>query len=95
MATYSLTVVYLAKDGYGRKFVEELEKSGVANKVRREDGCLRYDYYFKSWDEDTVLLFEEWKSKAHQQVHLSQPHIKDLKAIKEKYILHTEMYDNL
>lgn len=93
--TYSLTVIYLAKDGCGRAFVKELEESGVANKVRREDGCLRYDYYFKSWDEDTVLLFEEWESKAHQLVHLNQPHIKDLKEIKEKYILHTEMHDNL
>ena len=93
--TYSLTVIYLAKDGCGRKFVKELEESGVANKVRREDGCLRYDYYFKSWDEDTILLFEEWESKEHQQVHITQPHIADLKAIKEKYILNTEMHDNL
>ena len=93
--TYSLTVIYLAKDGCGRKFVKELEESGVANKVRREEGCLRYDYYFKSWDEDTVLLFEEWESKKHQEVHLTQPHIADLKAIKEKYIIHTQMHDNL
>ena len=93
--TYSLTVIYLAKDGCGRAFVKELEGSGVANKVRRENGCLRYDYYFKSWDEDTVLLFEEWESKEHQLVHLNQPHIKELKAIKEKYILHSEMHDNL
>ena len=93
--TYSLTVIYLAKDGCGRKFVKELEDSGVATKVRREDGCLRYDYYFKSWDDDTVLLSEEWASKEHQLVHLTQPHIKELKAIKEKYILDTQMYDNL
>ena len=51
--------------------------------------------WIKSWDEDTVLLFEEWESKAHQQVHITQPHIADLKAIKEKYILNTEMHDNL
>lgn len=93
--TYSLTVIYLVKDGLGREFVSQLEKSGVANKVRREDGCLRYDYYFKSWDDDTVLLFEEWASKAHQEVHLTQPHIKELKALKEKYVLNTEMHDNL
>lgn len=93
--TYSLTVIYLAKDGCGRAFVKEMEESGVATKVRREDGCLHYDYYFKSWDEDTVLLFEEWESKEHQQVHIKQPHIKDLKAIKEKYIIHSEKYDNL
>ena len=67
----------------------------MANKVRREEGCLRYDYYFKSWDEDTVLLFEEWESKKHQEVHLTQPHIADLKAIKEKYIIVLAILHNL
>lgn len=92
--TYCLTVLYVVKDGKGREFVQKLDK-GVANKVRREEGCLRYDYYFKSWDEDTVLLFEEWESKEHQKAHLLQPHIAEIRAIKEEYVIHSEMHDNL
>ena len=89
--TYSLTVIYLAKDGCGRKFVKELEESGVANKVRREEGCLRYDYYFKSWDEDTVLLFEEWESKKHQEIHIEQPHMARLRELKPEFVLDTKL----
>ena len=37
MNTYMLTVTYLAKNGCGKKFVEELEKSGVADAVRAEE----------------------------------------------------------
>ena len=91
MKTYMLTVTYTAKAGCAKKYVEELEASGVADAVRQEDGCLGYDYYFSAKDESTVFLFEEWESQQHQQVHLTQPHMATLKAIKEKYILDTKL----
>jgi len=89
--TYMLTVTYRAKEGCARAFVEELESSGVAALVRGENGCIRYDYYFSAKDENTVLLFEEWESQTHQQIHITQPHIQTLKQIKEKYILDTQL----
>lgn len=90
MNTYLLFVTYHAKKGMGKKFVAELESSGAAQKVRNENGCIRYDYFFSAQDTDTVLLFEEWESVAHQQIHLTQPHIALIKAAKEKYIIDTE-----
>ena len=91
MNTYMLTVTYQAKDGCGKKFVEELEKSGVADAVRAENGCIRYDYYYSAKGEDIVFLFEEWESEQHQQIHLTQPHMVALKQIKEQCILHTTL----
>lgn len=91
MNTYMLTVTYKAKTGCGKKFVQELEQSGIADTVRAEDGCICYNYYFSATDEDTVLLFEEWESKHHQQVHMTQPHIAPLMKIKENYILDTKL----
>ena len=87
--THMLTVTYFAKEGCAKTFVDELETSGVAAAVRAEDGCIHYDYYFSAKDENVVFLFEEWTSEQHQQVHLTQPHIAQLKQIKEKYILDT------
>lgn len=92
MKTFLLFVTYHAKDAEAaRNFVNELEASGVANLVRAEDGCIKYDYYFSNKDEKEVLLFEEWECEEKQQIHVTQPHIAQLKAIKEKYILSTEM----
>ncbi len=93
MNTYLLFVTYHAKSGKAQEFVRELEQSGAAQKVRAEDGCIRYDYFFSTTDPDTVLLFEEWESVEHQQIHLSQPHISLIKAAKEKYIIDTEFRD--
>lgn len=84
--TFMLTVTYKAKPGCARAFVEELEASGVAAAVRAEDGCIHYDYYFSAKDENEVFLFEEWTSQNHQQIHLTQPHMPQLRQIKEKYI---------
>lgn len=89
--TFVLTVTYQAKPGCARAFVEELEASGVAAAVRAEDGCIRYDYYFSAANEDEVFLFEEWTSQAHQQVHMNQPHMPQLREIKEKHILNTTL----
>ena len=84
--TFMLTVTYQAKPGCARAFVEELEASGVAAAVRAEDGCIHYDYYFSAKDENEVFLFEEWTSQEHQQIHLTQPHMPQLRQIKDKYI---------
>ena len=89
MQTYMLTVTYQAKPGCAKEFVDALESSGVAEAVRKEEGCIRYDYYFSAKDGNAVFLFEEWESREHQQIHLTQPHIATLKQIKEQYILET------
>ena len=91
MKTYILTVTYRAKPGCAKKFVDELEASGTADAVRKENGCIRYDYYYSAKNESTVFLFEEWESETHQQVHLTQPHMATLKQVKEAYILESEL----
>ena len=89
--TFLLFVTYTAKDGCREKFVEELENNGTAAAVRAEDGCIRYDYYYSAKDENVLFLFEEWESEDKQQVHLGQPHIANIKAAKEKYIVDSTM----
>ena len=93
--TFMLTVTYYAKPGCAKAFVEELESSGVAAAVRAEDGCIHYDYYFSAKDENEVFLFEEWTSQAHQQIHLTQPHMAGVRKAKEDHVEETvlELYD--
>ena len=73
----------------GEAFVKEVNESGVADKIRAEDGCIKYDYYFSAQDDKLLLLIEQWESAEHQKVHLTQPHMDELRAIKSKYIIDT------
>ena len=70
MEELMLYVRYQAKPGCREKFV----------------GCLAYDYYFSAQDENELLLIERWQSAEHQRVHMQQPHMARLKAIKEQNV---------
>ena len=82
-------VTYQAKPSRGREFVRQIIQQGLRDTILAEDGCLQYDYFFSSESEDTVLLVELWKSAAHQAVHMTQPHMKTLAALKERETLST------
>ena len=89
--TFLIFVTYHAKNACAELFVRELEESGVADKVRAEDGCIRYDYYYSSKDKNEILLFEEWESEEKQQIHMTQPHMAPIMEAKDKYILSVDV----
>ncbi len=67
-------------------FLRRMKDSGILSSIRAEDGCLKYDYYLSDENPDELLLVEQWASKQHQQVHMTQPHMAQLKAFQGDYI---------
>ena len=72
-------------------FVKAVKEEGILSAIRAEDGCLRYNYYFSEADENELLLIEAWESKQHQQIHIGQPHMARLRALKGDYITDTKL----
>ena len=89
----SITVhlFYKGKNGAARKFVEEMESSGTADLVRKEEGNLRYDYFIPINDPETVLLIDSWKDQSSIDIHHSSPMMSSIAALREKYDLHMEV----
>ena len=84
--------IYVKFDCLPRKrdaFIQKVQETGILDAIRAEDGCLKYDYYLSEKDPCELLLIEQWESKAHQQVHLSQPHMAKLREFKGEYIANT------
>ena len=79
--TYHLQVTFHTKPGQREMFLRRLVTEGVLDAIRRENGCLRYDFYLSLQDENELLLLEEWECRDHQQVHMTQPHMQTMKAI--------------
>lgn len=52
------------------KLVEELVK-----KTRAEDGCISYNLYTSTEDENELMFFEEWESREHLKVHAKSAHV--------------------
>ena len=88
---YRIYVHYHMKPGAGEGFLSQVEAMGLRRAVLAEAGCLQYDYFRGVDDPDVVLLAELWESREAQQVHLKQPHMQALPALKEQYILETKL----
>ncbi len=79
---------YTGKNGSAMRFAKEMESSGIADAIRREDGSLRYQYYQPLDDPETVLLIDSWKDQAAIDAHHASPMMAQLAALREKYDLH-------
>lgn len=84
--------IYVKFDCHPQKreaFIEKMKETGILEAIRAEDGCMKYDYYLSEKDPNEILLIEQWESKEHQQVHLTQPHMARLREFKDDYITKT------
>ncbi len=79
---------YTGADGSARRFAEEMEKSGIADMVRAEEGNLRYEYYLPMNDPETVLLIDTWRDQPALDAHHASPMMAQIAVLREKYDLH-------
>ena len=80
---------YTGKNGAAKKFAEEMISSGTVEKIRAENGNLRYEYYLPfDGDDETVLLIDSWENQEAIDIHHSTPMMKTIAELREKYDLH-------
>lgn len=89
--TLTLYVRYLAKPGCRETFLRQLTTQGIIDAIRREDGCLRYDYFLSVQNEDEILLVEQWQTEEQQQAHLRTPHMDQLRQLKREYVADAQL----
>ena len=88
---YTIYVVFKCLEGKREGFVEAVKREGILDAVRAEEGCLRYDYYYSDSDPSELLLIEAWESARHQQIHIEQPHMARLRAMKDDFVESTTL----
>lgn len=86
---YTIYVKFQCQPQKREAFIQKMQETGVLAAIRAECGCKMYDYYLSAEDPDVILLIEQWESKAHQQVHMTQPHMAQMKGFKDDYIANT------
>ena len=84
----TVNLYYTGEHGNARKFAEEMEQSGVADRIRAEEGNLRYEYFIPLKDPETVLLIDSWDDQAAIDRHHASPMMAKIAALREKYDLH-------
>ena len=79
---------YTGTNGNARRFAEEMLASGTVDKIRSEEGNLRYEYYYSLEDPETVLLIDSWFDQAAIDAHHASPMMETIAKLREKYDLH-------
>ena len=83
-----VNLYYTGNNGSAQKFVEEVESSGIADAIRKEEGNEKYDYLLVMKDLETVLLIDQWKDHKALDAHHASPMMKQLAQLRDKYDLH-------
>ncbi len=86
---YTIYVKFTCLPGKREAFIEKMKITGILEAIRAENGCHKYDYYLSEKDPTELLLIEKWESRQHQQIHLTQPHMAQLRTFKDEYITNT------
>ena len=67
---YTIYVKFTCLPQQRGAFIEKVKSTGVLDAIRKENGCIRYDYYLSEKDNNELLLIEQWETKEHQQIHI-------------------------
>lgn len=87
----AVNIYYRGTNESARKFAEEMESSGTADAIRREEGNLKYEYFFPMADPETVLLIDCWENQKALDIHHASPMMEKITELREKYDLHMEV----
>lgn len=82
-----INIYYKGENGNARKFAEEMVSSGIVDRVRKEEGNLRYEYFFPMDDPETVMLIDKWKDEKALDIHHKSEMMKEIAILREKYKL--------
>ena len=83
-----INIYYTGKNGSAKKFAQEMMMTGVVDSIRKEEGNLKYEYYFSMEDEETLLLIDSWKDQNAIDQHHASPMMEQIIKLREKYDLH-------
>ena len=81
----TINIRYTGENGSARKYVEEMESSGIAARIRAIEGCLGYDYFYPADDPEGVLLIDSWESQEALNRYHASPAMQEAAALREKY----------
>ena len=82
-----INIYYTGDNGNAKEFVKEMLSKGIVDKVRAEEGNLKYEYFFPIDDDNSVLLIDKWKNKEALDIHHKSLVMKEIADLRNKYKL--------
>lgn len=87
----TVIVTYKTLPGKARAFFEAVTSSGVAAGVRQEPGNRGYQFYLPLEQNDTLVLIEQWESKAAADAHAFTDNVVKMGQLKPEYVVESSV----
>lgn len=87
----TVNIYYSGQNGSARKFAEEMISSGTVDLIRKEQGNIKYDYFFPIDDAETVLLIDSWENQTAIDEHHKTSMMQTILELREKHNLHMKV----
>lgn len=87
----TIHLYYTGTGGAAQRFAAEMEESGTAEQIRREEGNEGYAYFLPLNDPETVLLIDRWRDQGALDTHHASPMMETIARLREKYDLHMRL----
>ncbi len=84
----TINIYYKGKNGSAHAFAKEMIESGIVEKIRKEKGNIRYEYFYPLDDSETILLIDTWKDQQALDMHHNSKIMSSIEKLREKYDLH-------
>ncbi|MGX4687363.1 antibiotic biosynthesis monooxygenase family protein [Vagococcus sp. JNUCC 83] len=85
--SFTVNILYSGQNGNARRFAEDMVNEGIVEKIRKQPGNERYEYYFPMDDEESVLLIDRWSNQEALDRHHKSDMMKQIAQLREKYHL--------
>ena len=83
----TINIYYTGENGCAKEFANEMVSRGIVDRIRKEEGNLKYEYFFPIDEPETVLLIDKWKDENALNIHHKSPMMKEIAELREKYHL--------
>ena len=83
----TMLIYYRGTVGAAGSFVAQMEAEGIAADIRREPGCVRYEYFQPLDEPGTILLLDTWTDQGALDAHHASTMMKRLAELRVRYDL--------
>lgn len=83
----TVNIYYTGTKGNARKYAEEMNRTGIVDRIKAQPGNTRYEYFIPVEDPETVLLIDSWENQEAIDKHHASEMMAEITELREKYDL--------
>ncbi len=87
----TVNIYYKGTEENLTNFVNEMMSRGIAEKIRNQEGNLKYEYYKPLENNNKILLIDQWSSQESLDIHHASPMMNEIIDLRNKYKLEMEV----